>query len=67
MRNSEFGLCFYSALRIPHSAFQSGFRLGLAQTSHAITRLPLAALFEEFDALEALQDISFCAKTAGGA
>jgi hypothetical protein len=33
--------------------------LGLAQTLHAIAGLPLAALLEDFDALEALEDIAF--------
>lgn len=39
--------------------FNSDVRLGLAQTLHAIAHLPLAALFEQIDALEALQDVAF--------
>ena len=33
-------------------------RLGLAETGDAIAVLPLAALFEKFGALEALEDIA---------
>jgi hypothetical protein len=33
--------------------------LGLAQTRHAIAGFPLAALLENGDALEALQDVAF--------
>jgi hypothetical protein len=33
--------------------------LGLAETLHAIADLPLAALFEDVDALEALQHVAF--------
>jgi hypothetical protein len=34
-------------------------RLGLAEASDAIARFPLAALLEQVDALEALQDVAF--------
>ena len=33
--------------------------LGLAQTLHAVAGLPLTALFENVDALEALQNVTF--------
>jgi hypothetical protein len=33
--------------------------LGLAQTLHAVAGLPLAALLEEIDPLEALEDVAF--------
>jgi len=39
--------------------------LGLAQTLHAIAALPLSALFEEIDALEALQDVTFNDEAVG--
>jgi len=39
---------------------------GFAEAGDAVTGFPLAALFEEFDALEALEDIAFCASGAGG-
>jgi hypothetical protein len=49
------------------STFRLGFRLGLAQASDAVAGLPLAAFLEQGNALEALEDISFCAGGAGGA
>jgi hypothetical protein len=33
--------------------------LGLAQTLHTVAGLPLTALFQEVDALEALEDVAF--------
>jgi hypothetical protein len=45
----------------------SGLAFGLAQTSHAVAGFPLTALFEEFDALEALEDVALCTRGAGGA
>jgi hypothetical protein len=33
--------------------------LGLAQTHHAVAGLPLTALLEDVDALEALQNVAF--------
>jgi len=50
---SDFGLC----LRV---------LLGLAQTGNPIPRLPLVAFLEQFDTLEALQDISFAAQRGSG-
>jgi hypothetical protein len=41
--------------------------LGFAQAGDSIAVFPLAALFEDFDALEALEDVPFCAGSAGGA
>ena len=43
-----------------------GFRLCLAEAEHAVAFLPLAALLEEFDALEALENIAFGAQGAHG-
>ena len=40
--------------------------LGLAETLHAVAGLPLAALLEQVDALEALEDVAFDDE-AGGA
>jgi len=48
-------------LGIPGFVGGSDFRLGLAQADHAVAFFPLPALLEQFDALEAFQDISFCA------
>mgnify|MGYP000877044701 CR=1 FL=1 len=45
---------------------RSNVGLGLAQPHHAITGLPLAALAEELEALEALEDVAFD-NDAGGA
>jgi hypothetical protein len=39
--------------------------LGLAQALDAVARFPLAALFEEIDALETLQDVAFDDDAAG--
>jgi hypothetical protein len=40
--------------------------LGLAEALHAVTGFPLAALLEQIDAFEALQDVAFNDE-AGGA
>jgi hypothetical protein len=37
----------------------SDIRLGLAETLDTVSRLPLATLLEQVDALEALQDVAF--------
>ena len=39
--------------------FNSDVGLGLAQTLHAIAFLPLVALLQDLDALEALEDVTF--------
>jgi hypothetical protein len=39
--------------------------LGLAETLHAIAGLPLTALLEQIDALEALQDVALDDETRG--
>src|SRR5215203_3893307 len=44
---------------------RSNVGLGLAQTLHAIAGLPEAALLEQVDPLEALQDIAFDDETGG--
>jgi hypothetical protein len=41
--------------------------LGFAQAGDSIAVFPLAAFFEDFDALEALEDVPFRAGCAGGA
>ena len=46
--------CQKSVLRI-----NSDVGLGLAQTLNAVARLPLPALLEQVDALEALEDVAF--------
>jgi hypothetical protein len=38
--------------------FESNLGLGLAETSDAIARFPLTALFEQVDAFEALQNVA---------
>jgi hypothetical protein len=55
------------ALKIIPEVAKLRFRLGLAESSDAITGFPLSAFFEQFYPLEALQNISFCAGGAGGA
>jgi len=55
---------FHSALRIPNSAIELHVRLRLAQAGDAVAVLPLAALLEEFGALEALENIALA--TEGG-
>jgi hypothetical protein len=42
-----------------------GVGLGLAETENFVTGLPLAPALEDFDALEALQDVAFCGDGAG--
>jgi hypothetical protein len=44
---------------------KSDVGLGLAQALDAIARLPLVALAEQLDALEALQDVAFNDETGG--
>ena len=41
-------------------------RFGLAEAGDAVAGFPLAALFKDFDALEALHNVAFCASGAGG-
>jgi hypothetical protein len=57
------------AFEIRHSQFgvRLGLRFGLAQAHYAVALFPLAAFLEQFDALKALQDISFRAGRAGRA
>jgi hypothetical protein len=43
----------------------SNLGLGLAQALDAVARFPLAALFEQIDALETLQDVALNDDTAG--
>jgi hypothetical protein len=39
--------------------------LGLPETGHAVAGFPLAALLEQVDALEALEDVAFHDETGG--
>ena len=57
----------HSEFAIRNSKFRSSFRLGLAQAGDAVARLPLAAFLEQCDALEAFENVAFCAEVAGGA
>jgi hypothetical protein len=43
----------------------SDVRLGLAETLHAIARLPQAALPKQVDTLEAFQNVAFDDETGG--
>ena len=55
------------AIRVPHSAFNSGFRLGFTQAGDPVAIVPLAALLEQRGPLEAFQNIAFGAGRADGA
>ena len=57
----------HSEFAIRNSKFRSGFRLGLTKTSDAVSRFPLAPLLEQGHALKALENVAFCAGSAGGA
>ena len=57
----------HSEFAIRNSKLRSGLRLGLAQTSDTVARLPLAAFLEQGHALKALENVAFCAEIAGGA
>src|SRR5687767_8852389 len=46
---------------------KSGFRLGFSEPGDAVSGFPLTAFFKQGDALEALQDVAFCAGSAGRA
>lgn len=61
------GRPYHAEVAIRNSKFRSGFRLCLAEAGDAVARLPLAAFLEQGHALKALQDIPFCAQSAGGA
>ena len=63
----ELGCGFGNLRRVPHSASNSGFRLGFAQAGYTVTIVPLAALLKQCGALEALQDIAFGAGCPDGA
>jgi hypothetical protein len=55
--------------QIRHSLFVVSLGVGfrLAQSGDAVPFLPLAAFLEDFEALEALEDIAFSAQGGGGA
>lgn len=57
----------HSALCILHSALISGVGLRFAQAGDAVALFPLTALFEDFQALKALEDIAFSAQGGGRA
>ena len=61
------GLWRSSALRVRHSTFNSGFRLGFAQAGNTVAIVPLASLLEQRGPLEAFQNIAFGAACADGA
>jgi hypothetical protein len=52
----------YSTLRTQHFALELGFAFGLAQAGNAFALLPLAPLFEQFQAFKALEHIPFAAQ-----
>ena len=43
-----------------------GFAFGLAQAGDAVAWFPLPAFFEQFNALDALQDVTFAAQSGSG-
>jgi hypothetical protein len=45
----------------------SDLGFGLSQAGDAIAGLPMATLFENGDAFESLENVTFCAGSAGGA
>jgi hypothetical protein len=47
------------ASRLPHEDRNLDVGLGLAETLHAVAGLPLAALLQDIDALEALENVAF--------
>ena len=57
---SDFGLLSDFVIRV--SDLLSGFPFGLAQAGDPLALFPLAAFLEQFQALEALQDIPFAAQ-----
>ena len=57
----------HSTLCILHSALGSGVGFRLAQPGDPVPFLPLAAFLEDFQALEAFEDIPFSAQGGGGA
>jgi len=59
--------CDDSVVRAPHSAFNSGFRLGFAQAGDPVAIVPLAAFLAQRGPCEAFQDIAFGAGCADGA
>jgi hypothetical protein len=68
LANANFGFaarirCFQSEIRNLKSEIELHIRLGFAETGNAVAVLPLAALFEEFGALEALEDIALAAES----
>jgi hypothetical protein len=72
MMRSERGLAGWTKKRqAAKTACQKGMRvgsdvgLGLAETLHAIARLPEAAFPEQVDTLEAFQDVAFDDETGG--
>ena len=57
----------HSALCILHSALISGVSLGFAEAGDAVAFFPLAAFFEDLEALKAFEDIAFSAQSGGRA
>jgi len=54
--------CFQSEIRNLKSEMESHVGFGFAEAGDAVAVLPLAAFFEKFGALEALEDIALAAK-----
>lgn len=59
----------FSQIRDLQSQIRNGLRLGLglAKARDAVAGLPLAAFLEQRHALKALENVAFCAGSAGGA
>jgi len=51
----------------PHRTDRLDFGFGFAETGHAVAGFPLPAFFENFNALEALEDVAFSTSRAGRA
>jgi hypothetical protein len=62
-RKSELAILIGSDFEFRISGFTLRFAFGLAEASDAVAFFPLAAFFEDFEALKALQDIPFSAQS----
>jgi len=57
----------HSESEVRHPQANSSLGLGLSEAGHTVTGFPLIALFQQRNALEALEDVPFRAGGAGGA
>jgi hypothetical protein len=57
----------FKALRKSRTAGCSGFAFGFPQPGNPVAGFPLTALFQKFQALKALKDVSFATQGGGGA